>query len=110
MEREYRAVGIFSAAQVRDLAPGPLDAIALGCPPALFERMLASRAAYRRTHSEVELRKLVNAPRVCCKPVTSAHEPYVAMSDEELRLAINEEKGIRGRTVGMSPLGWEKLR
>ena len=46
--REYRSVGRFSPAQVRELAPGPSDAVALGCPVALFERVLEKRAAFRK--------------------------------------------------------------
>lgn len=45
--REYRAIGRFSADRVRELTPGPIDAIKLGCPAALFERVLEKRAAFR---------------------------------------------------------------
>lgn len=44
---EHRAIGIFSAAEVRDIAPGLTYAVAVGCPLAIAEEVMRKNAAKR---------------------------------------------------------------
>jgi hypothetical protein len=60
--REYRACGQFSATEVRELCPGPIDPRDLGCPQHIFMRVLESRAKNPRRSSSTRVTRRSTLP------------------------------------------------
>jgi Escherichia/Staphylococcus phage prohead protease len=85
----------------------------------LFDVSPVTYPAYEDTHVDaralvpevvlVEARSFAVRAGIVAVPTTPVYRPYVRMTDEEIADAVQIEKGLRGRAVGMSETAVERF-
>lgn len=100
--REYRSIGRFTANQVRELVPGPYDALAAGCPVALFERVLEKRAAFRAARPVIPaVRPVVRVTPTMTKAEAIAYGRKVTESNQAAKLPVVTDADRRAKIEAM---------